>query len=446
LTIRRRLPALAISFCAVIGLAAALIVATGAVGTDTSKPVVDRHPSEATAASAVVPRIEVTRAIVASADLAAFSDMARRMATGTSSPADDSIVVASLATPEVPLSSPAAPMGTDAQTEQVPAGEETTDYVAILDECFVLESCVDHYLWELYQRTAKQDTNKVLNWRKVKVKKKRKIVTVTQRFITLVNADFTWKDPDAAEKLGMSLMDYVIGGMDRDFKLKLFQTLRAAEKAGLSPGITSAFRDDYRQSIASGQKAASNRSYHGGSLRGGYGHGVAADVVSTKGATRAQRWVSTVALWEWIDANELQNGIGRPYLGKDAPHVAAIDGEEYVSRRGLKTNVAKAEKPNTEPQKPAQVVAQVEKEGAKPAAKMKQAAAAKLKRAVVARTTASARTKQVASAKPKQAAAARVKDAAAANPKQVARAESAAGSAKPKAAPVRAKLAAAKRN
>ena len=67
----------------------------------------------------------------------------------------------------------------------------------------------------------------------------------------------------------MSLMDYVIGGMDRDFKLRLFQTLRAAEKAGLSPGITSGFRDDYRQSIASGQKAASNRSYHGGSLRGG---------------------------------------------------------------------------------------------------------------------------------------------------------------------------------
>ena len=42
--------------------------------------------------------------------------------------------------------------------------------------------------------------------------------------------------------------------------------LHAAEDAGLQPGITSAFRDDYRQSIASGLKAASNRSYHGGSL------------------------------------------------------------------------------------------------------------------------------------------------------------------------------------
>ena len=34
-------------------------------------------------------------------------------------------------------------------------------------------------------------------------------------------------------------------------------------------GITSAFRDDYRQSIASGLKAATDWSYHGGSFRGG---------------------------------------------------------------------------------------------------------------------------------------------------------------------------------
>ena len=96
----------------------------------------------------------------------------------------------------------------------------------------------------------------------------------------------------------MPMMDYVIGGMDRSFKLKLFHTLHAAEEAGLSPGITSAFRDDYRQSIASGLKAATDRSYHGGSFRGGYGHGLAADVVSVKGGTRAQRWISTEKLVE----------------------------------------------------------------------------------------------------------------------------------------------------
>jgi hypothetical protein len=54
------------------------------------------------------------------------------------------------------------------------------------------------------------------------------------------------KDPIAAQRVGMSLKDYVIGGMDRGFKLKLFQALRAMDDAGFMPGITSAFRDDYR--------------------------------------------------------------------------------------------------------------------------------------------------------------------------------------------------------
>jgi hypothetical protein len=204
----------------------------------------------------------------------------------------------------------------------------------IIDECLVPDICIDRYLWALYQRTPKEDTNKVEERRKVTVRRKGKTVTVTRSFTTLVDADFTWKDPKAAEKAGMALMDYVIGGMDRSFKLKLYHALRAAEEAGLSPGITSAFRDDYRQSIASGLKAANDRSYHGGSSRGGYGHGLAADVVSVKGATRAQRWTSTESFWKWIDAHGNEFGIGRPYLDRDPPHVAPTDGKEYASHRG----------------------------------------------------------------------------------------------------------------
>src|SRR5439155_2275798 len=83
----------------------------------------------------------------------------------------------------------------------------------------------------------------------------------------LVNEDFTWKDPHAAEKAGMSVAQYVIGGMDRAFKVRLYHLFRALDDAGLAPGMTSGFRDDYRQSIASGNKAATNRSYHAGSLR-----------------------------------------------------------------------------------------------------------------------------------------------------------------------------------
>jgi hypothetical protein len=208
--------------------------------------------------------------------------------------------------------------------------KEAVSSIEIVDECLVADICIDRYLWALYQRTPKVDTIKVQERRKVTVKKKGKTVTVTKSFTKLVDEDFTWKDPKAAEKAGMPMMDYVIGGMDRSFKLKLFHTLRAAEEAGLSPGITSAFRDDYRQSIASGLKAATDRSYHGGSFRGGYGHGLAADAVSVKGATQAERWISTENLWKWIDVHGKEFGIARPYLDKDPPHVAPIDGKEYA--------------------------------------------------------------------------------------------------------------------
>jgi hypothetical protein len=214
--------------------------------------------------------------------------------------------------------------------------------IEIPDEC--LDACIDRYLWALYQRTPKEDSLKVQERRKVAVKRKGKMVTVTRSFTRLVDQDFAWKDPNAAEKAGMPMMDYVIGGMDRSFKTKLFHTLRAAELAGMSPGITSAFRDDYRQSIASGLKAATDRSYHGGSFRGGYGHGLAADVVSVDGATRDQRWTSTEKFWKWIDANGKEFGIGRPYLGRDPPHVAPIDGKEYAAHNpGMKAQHAHAE-------------------------------------------------------------------------------------------------------
>jgi hypothetical protein len=206
--------------------------------------------------------------------------------------------------------------------------------IEIVDECLVVDICVDRYLWALYQRTPKEDTIKEPEKRNVTVKRKGKMVTVARTFTKLVDEDFGWKDPKAAERAGLSMMDYVIGGMDRRFKLKLFHTLHAAEAAGLSPGITSAFRDDYRQSIASGLKAASNKSYHGGSYRGGYGHGLAADVVSVQGGTRDERWAFSEQLWKWIDAHGKEFGIGRPYLGKDPPHVAPLDGQEYAAHSG----------------------------------------------------------------------------------------------------------------
>jgi hypothetical protein len=81
-------------------------------------------------------------------------------------------------------------------------------------------------------------------------------------------------------------------------------------------------------SIAAGKKADSDNSYHGGSRHGGYGHGLAADLVSVKGETRADRQVSSDELWKWIDAHVKEFGIGRPYLDKDPPHFGPIDGKE----------------------------------------------------------------------------------------------------------------------
>jgi len=201
------------------------------------------------------------------------------------------------------------------------------------DRCLEPDACIDQYLWSLYERTPKIDTVKVEERIKVKVKNKGKTRTVVKTLIKYVTEDFAWKDPKAAQKAGMSLKDYVIGGMDRDFKRKLHNALRAMEDAGFSPGITSAFRDDYRQEIATGNKAAADSSYHGGSRRGGYGHGIAADLVSVKGGTRAERCTWSESLWKWIDAHEKELGIGRPYLDKDPPHVAPIDGKEYADKR-----------------------------------------------------------------------------------------------------------------
>src|SRR5262249_53703562 len=141
----------------------------------------------------------------------------------------------------------------DEAKEVVKSGE-------ILDECLMAQTCIDQYLWSVYQRTPKLDTIKVPERKKVTVKKGKTTRTITKTVKKLVDEDFTWKDPKAAEKARMPLVDYVIGGMDPSFRMKLYRALRAMDEAGLEPGITSAFRDNYRQAIASGNKASTDSS------------------------------------------------------------------------------------------------------------------------------------------------------------------------------------------
>lgn len=289
---------------------------------------------------------ETDIAVVPETETAAITDPETVAATGpeletaiatTSAPDEPklAIEVALLDQLQIPESeSPPVQMATAGFDSLSTEAKSPVRTIEIHEECLVVDICIDRFLWALYERTPKEDTVKVHERRKVAVKRKGKMVTVTKTFTRLVNENFAWKDPKAAERFGMEMMDYVIGGMDRSFKTKLFHTLYAAEQAGLSPGITSAFRDDYRQSIATGMKAATDRSFHGGSFRGGYGHGLAADVVSVNGTTRAQRWVATETFWKWIDQHGKEFGIGRPYLGRDPPHVGPVDGREYAAHQG----------------------------------------------------------------------------------------------------------------
>jgi hypothetical protein len=168
---------------------------------------------------------------------------------------------------------------------------------------------VDDYLWEVYQRQpVKRDST----------------------------GDFTWKDPASAKRMGMSLEDYVIGGMDPAFREQLYQAGKAMDADGIKWSMLSAFRDDYRQRLAAGFKARVGNSLHGGSRRtGGYGHGRAIDITTAEGEPDA--------VWKWIDAHGAKYGLQRPMPGADPAHIQPF-GEFHkssaVASRGSRTRFA----------------------------------------------------------------------------------------------------------
>jgi hypothetical protein len=114
---------------------------------------------------------------------------------------------------------------------------------------------------------------------------------------------------------GLTVDEYVIGGMDSDFREQLFAIGHAMDAAGINWTILSGFRDDYRQSIATGFRARVGKSFHGGSAAtGGYGHGCAVDLASSSG-------VSDEAVWTWLDKHGRQFGLFRPLRVADPAHV-----------------------------------------------------------------------------------------------------------------------------
>jgi hypothetical protein len=174
---------------------------------------------------------------------------------------------------------------------------------------------VDRYLWEVYQRkTTKSDSS----------------------------GDFTWKDPAAAKHAGMSMEEYVIRGMDADFREQLYHAGHAMDGQGINWSMLSAFRDDYRQNLASGFKAHVGNSKHGGSRAvGGYGHGQAIDITTADG--------DSDTVWHWIDAHGAKYGLHRPIPGPDPAHIqpTAKWHEIAVALRNSRNKVADREAEQT---------------------------------------------------------------------------------------------------
>jgi hypothetical protein len=134
------------------------------------------------------------------------------------------------------------------------------------------------------------------------------------------HGEFTWKDVAAAINSGLLVEDYVIGGIDPDFRELLFAAGHAMDAAGVAWTILSAFRDDFRQSVAVGLKARVGNSFHGGSgATGGYGHGCAADLASIDR-------LSDDKVWSWLDRNGRAFDLYRPLRAADPAHVLPMAG------------------------------------------------------------------------------------------------------------------------
>jgi len=194
-------------------------------------------------------------------------------------------------TEESPEESPAAAAAEPASAAHVPPEALIGEEPVAVDTASGPPDKVIDYLWSVYQRSPlKRDGH----------------------------GEFTWKDVSAAERLGLSLRDYVIGGMDPDFREQLYRAGLAMDAAGIDWTILSGFRDDYRQIIASGFKAQPGNSFHGGSVAtGGYAHGCAVDIASVDKTANP-------LVWRWLDLHGSEFGLQRPLSHIDPPHVQPL--------------------------------------------------------------------------------------------------------------------------
>jgi hypothetical protein len=144
--------------------------------------------------------------------------------------------------------------------------------------------------------------------------------------------DFSWKDRAAASRSLRALCDYAVNGMHSDLREILYALGRLADESGIPWSFLSAFRDDYRQNIASGFKASNCGSLHGGSCRTlGWGDGRAADLwISDHNGYPAD---DPLPLFELIDRLGPSLGLSRPMPMADPSHVQVSGDWQAIGRR-----------------------------------------------------------------------------------------------------------------
>jgi hypothetical protein len=261
-------------------------------------------PAEETSAVTITPAVETTSAVTRMAPVETTASEEKALPVVRVSFAErwsQTMYVPEVAS-TIQMPAAAARLETPEQ-RAAPAPARRRD-VGLMEE-------VDRYLWEVYQRQpVKSDSS----------------------------GDFTWKDPAAAKHLAISMQDYVIRGMDADFREQLYHAGHAMDGNGINWSMLSAFRDDYRQNLASGFKAHGGNSKHGGSrATGGYGHGQAIDLTTADG--------DASAAWHWIDAHGAKYGLHRPIPGPDPAHVQPGSKwhEIAVALRAARTKLANQE-------------------------------------------------------------------------------------------------------
>jgi hypothetical protein len=190
-----------------------------------------------------------------------------------------------------------SPEGNAAASPSDPSHETLSTAVPDVSEKPVVSSSpvdeVKAYLWSVYQRSPTKVDG---------------------------HGDFTWKDVSAAGHAGLSVEDYVIGGIDPDFRELLFAAGHAMDAAGVEWTMLSGFRDDFRQNLAAGLKARVDNSFHGGSgATGGYGHGCAVDLASVDRH-------SDDKVWNWVDRKGREFDLIRPLRSADPAHTLPMAG------------------------------------------------------------------------------------------------------------------------